>query len=162
LAEMDGVESSENVVIIGASNRPDMIDPAILRPGRLDVKVRIDRPGREAAMAILALNLTPDLPLIAEVPGLASPPRLTFTPHLAFRPDVAAAALLARARGLPAEALNSLQEWAPARGDVRQALRDSQLTTGLTEAAHQAVEAAAAAEWRAEALIARTVEVLFA
>ncbi|MBT7303286.1 MAG: AAA family ATPase, partial [Victivallales bacterium] len=63
LAEMDGVEASENVVIIGASNRQDMIDPAVMRPGRLDVKVKVDRPGREASMAILALHLTPDLPL---------------------------------------------------------------------------------------------------
>lgn len=63
LAEIDGVESLRNVVIIGASNREDMIDPAILRPGRLDVKIRIDRPDAVAALEILARHLTADLPL---------------------------------------------------------------------------------------------------
>ena len=46
LSEIDGVERLENVIVIGASNREDMIDPAILRPGRLDVKIKIERPGR--------------------------------------------------------------------------------------------------------------------
>ena len=46
LSEIDGVETLENVLVIGASNREDMIDPAILRPGRLDVKIKIERPGR--------------------------------------------------------------------------------------------------------------------
>ena len=63
LAEIDGVESLRNVVIIGASNREDMIDPAILRPGRLDVKVRINRPDETGAEEILARHLTADLPL---------------------------------------------------------------------------------------------------
>ena len=63
LAEIDGVESLRNVVIIGASNREDMIDPAILRPGRLDVKIRIDRPDADGALEILAKHLTADLPL---------------------------------------------------------------------------------------------------
>ena len=63
LAEIDGVESLRNVVIIGASNREDMIDPAILRPGRLDVKIRINRPDAAAAEEILARHLTADLPL---------------------------------------------------------------------------------------------------
>ena len=63
LAEIDGVESLRNVVIIGASNREDMIDPAILRPGRLDVKIRIDRPDADGAREILAKHLTADLPL---------------------------------------------------------------------------------------------------
>ena len=44
LAEIDGVEALHNVIVVGASNREDMIDPAILRPGRLDVKIRIERP----------------------------------------------------------------------------------------------------------------------
>ncbi|SPT53356.1 Mycobacterial proteasome ATPase [Actinomyces bovis] len=65
LAEIDGVEEMRNVVVIGASNREDMIDPAILRPGRLDVRVRIDRPDREASGQILARYLTTDLPLAA-------------------------------------------------------------------------------------------------
>ena len=63
LAEIDGVESLRNVVIIGASNREDMIDPAILRPGRRDVKIRINRPDAAAAEEILARHLTADLPL---------------------------------------------------------------------------------------------------
>jgi len=63
LAEIDGVESLRNVVIIGASNREDMIDPAILRPGRLDVKIRINRPDAAAAQEILARHLTANLPL---------------------------------------------------------------------------------------------------
>lgn len=63
LAELDGVESLDNVMVIGASNRIDMIDPAVLRPGRLDIKVRIDRPGPSQAVSILSRYLTADLPL---------------------------------------------------------------------------------------------------
>ena len=63
LAEIDGVERLQNVIVIGASNREDMIDPAILRPGRLDVKIKIQRPDAEAARDILAKYLTTDLPL---------------------------------------------------------------------------------------------------
>jgi proteasome-associated ATPase len=63
LSEIDGVESLENVIVIGASNREDMIDPAILRPGRLDVKIKIERPDAEAARDILSKYLVPDLPL---------------------------------------------------------------------------------------------------
>jgi proteasome-associated ATPase len=63
LAEIDGVESLRDVIVIGASNREDMIDPAILRPGRLDVKIRVDRPDRAAAREILGLSLTAHLPL---------------------------------------------------------------------------------------------------
>ncbi|HEY9367428.1 proteasome ATPase [Streptomyces sp.] len=63
LAEIDGVEGLENVIVIGASNREDMIDPAILRPGRLDVKIKIERPDAEAARDIFAKYLTSSLPL---------------------------------------------------------------------------------------------------
>ncbi|MFF3752676.1 proteasome ATPase [Streptomyces sp. NPDC002018] len=63
LAEIDGVEGLENVIVIGASNREDMIDPAILRPGRLDVKIKIERPDAEAAKDIFAKYLTATLPL---------------------------------------------------------------------------------------------------
>ena len=63
LAEIDGVERLENVIVIGASNREDMIDPAILRPGRLDVKIKIQRPDAEGARDIFTKYLTPDLPL---------------------------------------------------------------------------------------------------
>ena len=69
LSEIDGVESLENVIVIGASNREDMIDPAILRPGRLDVKIKIQRPDAEAARDILSKYLTADLPLHADDVG---------------------------------------------------------------------------------------------
>ncbi|HSR44417.1 MAG TPA: proteasome ATPase [Acidimicrobiia bacterium] len=63
LSELDGVESLKNVIVIGASNREDLIDPAILRPGRLDVKIKINRPDEEAAREIFRIYLTPALPL---------------------------------------------------------------------------------------------------
>ena len=63
LAEIDGVESLKNVIVIGASNREDLIDPAILRPGRLDVKIKIERPDAESARSIFTRYLTSDLPL---------------------------------------------------------------------------------------------------
>jgi proteasome-associated ATPase len=66
LSEIDGVEGLDNVIIIGASNREDMIDPAILRPGRLDVKIKIERPDAEAAREIFSKYLTPTLPLHRE------------------------------------------------------------------------------------------------
>ena len=76
LSEIDGVERLDNVIVIGASNREDMIDPAILRPGRLDVKIKIERPDAEAAREIFSKYLTPDLPLhaddLAEHAGSAS------------------------------------------------------------------------------------------
>ncbi|MYH72965.1 MAG: proteasome ATPase [Acidimicrobiia bacterium] len=67
LAEIDGVEALRNVIVIGASNREDLIDPAILRPGRLDVKIKIQRPDADAAGAIFARYLTADLPIAAEM-----------------------------------------------------------------------------------------------
>jgi len=69
LAEIDGVETLRNVIVIGASNREDLIDPAILRPGRLDVKIKINRPDADAAAQIFGQYLTADLPL-AEVANL--------------------------------------------------------------------------------------------
>ena len=66
LAEIDGVEGLDNVIVIGATNREDMIDPAILRPGRLDVKIKIERPDAEGARDIFSKYLTPDLPLHPE------------------------------------------------------------------------------------------------
>jgi proteasome-associated ATPase len=63
LSELDGLEGLENVVVIGATNREDLIDPAILRPGRLDRKIRIPRPDRQAASEIFSKYLTPDLPI---------------------------------------------------------------------------------------------------
>ncbi|GAA1378953.1 proteasome ATPase [Pseudonocardia kongjuensis] len=66
LAEIDGVEGLENVIVIGASNREDMIDPAILRPGRLDVKIKIERPDAEGAKDIFSKYLTETLPIHAD------------------------------------------------------------------------------------------------
>ncbi|WP_007024710.1 proteasome ATPase [Saccharomonospora iraqiensis] len=66
LSEIDGVEGLENVIVIGASNREDMIDPAILRPGRLDVKIKIERPDAEGAKDIFSKYLTADLPIHAD------------------------------------------------------------------------------------------------
>src|SRR3990172_8856011 len=63
LAEIDGVEGLKNVIVIGASNRQDLIDPAILRPGRLDVKIKIERPDRAAASDIFQKYLTADVPI---------------------------------------------------------------------------------------------------
>jgi len=66
LSEIDGVEGLENVIVIGASNREDMIDPAILRPGRLDVKIKIERPDAEAARDIFSKYILTGLPLSAD------------------------------------------------------------------------------------------------
>src|SRR5688572_2860126 len=66
LAEIDGVETLKNVIVIGASNREDLIDPAILRPGRLDVKIKVERPDESAAASIFSRYLRPDLPLDAD------------------------------------------------------------------------------------------------
>src|SRR3970282_1710006 len=63
LAEIDGVEGLKNVIVIGASNRQDLIDPAILRPGRLDVKIKIERPDKDAAADIFHKYLTADIPI---------------------------------------------------------------------------------------------------
>jgi proteasome-associated ATPase len=69
LAEIDGVESLKNVIVIGASNREDLIDPAILRPGRLDVKIKIERPDEVSARQIFGRYLTADLPIADEETG---------------------------------------------------------------------------------------------
>ncbi|GAB32912.1 proteasome ATPase [Gordonia otitidis] len=66
LSEIDGVEGLENVIVIGASNREDMIDPAILRPGRLDVKIKIERPDAESAIDIFSKYLVEELPVHAD------------------------------------------------------------------------------------------------
>ena len=65
LSELDGVEQLKNVIVIGASNREDLIDPAILRPGRLDVKVKVERPDHEAAKAIFSKYLNDEVPIHA-------------------------------------------------------------------------------------------------
>src|SRR5207342_3736906 len=74
LAEIDGVEDLKNVIVIGATNREDLIDPAILRPGRLDVKIKIERPDKGAAQQIFSRYLTTEIPLAAgeQVPTMIS------------------------------------------------------------------------------------------
>jgi proteasome-associated ATPase len=67
LAEIDGVEGLRDVVVIGASNRQDLLDPAVLRPGRLDIKIKVDRPEAEGAQDIFSIYLTPDLPIAPSV-----------------------------------------------------------------------------------------------
>jgi proteasome-associated ATPase len=69
LSEIDGVEQLKNVIVIGASNREDLIDPAILRPGRLDVKIKIERPDHEAARAIFSKYLTEEVPIAESEPA---------------------------------------------------------------------------------------------
>ncbi len=85
--EMDGIESLRDVVIILASNRPDLIDPAVLRPGRIDRKIKVARPNREAAAEILSVYLTPELPLeaasVAEHQGDLSAARATLVQQVA-------------------------------------------------------------------------------
>ncbi len=76
LAEIDGVEGLRNVIVIGATNREDLIDPAILRPGRLDVKIKIERPNKEAAVQIFSRYLSDEIP-IAE--GESVPEMITAT-----------------------------------------------------------------------------------
>jgi len=66
LSELDGLESLENVIVIGASNRQDLIDPAVLRPGRLDLKIKVERPDKHAAKDIFTKYLVFDLPLHEE------------------------------------------------------------------------------------------------
>ena len=84
-AEMDGIESLQDVVIILATNRPDLIDPAILRPGRIDRKIKVTRPDADAAKDIFRIYLTPELPIAEEallgsesvdVDGKTAPPEL--------------------------------------------------------------------------------------
>jgi proteasome-associated ATPase len=69
LAELDGVEQMSNVIVIGATNREDLIDPAILRPGRLDVKIKVDRPNSTAAAQVFARYVTDDIPLSDDTVG---------------------------------------------------------------------------------------------
>ena len=84
LAEIDGVEGLRNVIVIGATNREDLIDPAILRPGRLDVKIKIERPNAAAAAQIFAQYLTSEIP-IAE--GQLVPSMIEATVDEMYRED---------------------------------------------------------------------------
>jgi proteasome-associated ATPase len=86
LAEIDGVEGLRNVIVIGATNREDLIDPAILRPGRLDVKIKIERPSEVAARQIFARYLTDEIPIAA---GSDVPTMIERTAHEMYRTDEA-------------------------------------------------------------------------
>jgi proteasome-associated ATPase len=82
LAEIDGVEKLKNVIVIGASNRQDLIDPAVLRTGRLDVKVKIPRPNKQGARDIFAKYLTGDLPFAKEELNRHAQDRQAMVSHL--------------------------------------------------------------------------------
>jgi proteasome-associated ATPase len=86
LSEIDGVEGLKNVIVIGATNREDLIDPAILRPGRLDVKIKIERPNAEAAKAIFARYLTNEIPIME---GESIPDMIDATVAEMYRDDEA-------------------------------------------------------------------------
>ncbi len=86
LAEIDGVEGLRNVIVIGATNREDLIDPAILRPGRLDVKIKIERPTAAAAQQIFARYLTDEIPIAA---GAQVPEMIATTVQEMYRADEA-------------------------------------------------------------------------
>ena len=83
LAEIDGVESLQNVIVIGATNREDLIDAAVMRPGRLDLKIRINRPDAAGAAEIFSLYLTEDLPLDAAEVAAAGSVRAALTSMIA-------------------------------------------------------------------------------
>ena len=85
LSELDGVELLKNVIVIGASNREDLIDPAILRPGRLDVKIKIARPDAVAARQIFEIYLDPDLPYDQEALDRADGDRVTLVRKMVGR-----------------------------------------------------------------------------
>ena len=84
LAEIDGVEGLRNVIVIGATNREDLIDPAILRPGRLDVKIKIERPNGAAAAQIFSQYLTTEIPIAA---GQSVPEMIEATVEEMYRED---------------------------------------------------------------------------
>jgi proteasome-associated ATPase len=86
LAEIDGVEGLRNVIVIGATNREDLIDPAILRPGRLDVKIKIERPNAAAAHQIFSQYLTDEIPIDA---GSSVPDMISATVAEMYRDDEA-------------------------------------------------------------------------
>ncbi len=82
LSEIDGVESLRDVIVIGASNRQDLIDPAVLRPGRLDIKIKIPRPDKQSAKDILGKYLHPDLPIAESELTQHGSDRSTYINHL--------------------------------------------------------------------------------
>lgn len=95
-AEMDGIESLQDVVIILATNRPDLIDPAILRPGRIDRKIKVTRPGAEAAKDIFRIYFTPELPIASEVTPHPETETAGETPPEVIPPEKAVEDLIAQ------------------------------------------------------------------
>ncbi|PJF36752.1 MAG: hypothetical protein CUN49_03855 [Candidatus Thermofonsia Clade 1 bacterium] len=165
LAEMDGVEGSENVIIIGASNRSDMIDPAILRPGRLDVKIKINRPTQEAALQIMALYLTPNLPLSdADLPQAPQ----SYGRNVTFKAATARHCIELFGAALPEEKREALLKAVPEKHDIRKALDPHEPQGAALRALAQAdpeVQALLAElayrEQLAEALIVETLKILY-
>ena len=95
-AEMDGIESLQDVVIILATNRPDLIDPAILRPGRIDRKIKVTRPDADAAKDIFRIYFTPELPIAAEVTPDSETETADETPPEVIPPEKAVEDLIAQ------------------------------------------------------------------
>ena len=95
-AEMDGIESLQDVVIILATNRPDLIDPAILRPGRIDRKIKVTRPDAEAAKDIFRIYFTPELPIASEVTPDSETETAGETPPEVIPPEKAVEDLIAQ------------------------------------------------------------------
>ena len=160
LAEMDGVESSENVIVVGASNRHEMIDPAVLRPGRLDAKVKIDRPEREACMMIMALYLTPDLALLPD--GLERMAEQS-AQAVAFKNSVARCTARLLGRSLSAEDLDRLVRFVPDGCDFRKAVAQNPdfLKNNGNRRIAELIEHAAGRERLAETMIREIVSLLF-
>jgi proteasome-associated ATPase len=158
LAEMDGVEASENVIIIGASNRHDMIDPAIMRPGRLDVKIDIYRPGKSAAMEIMAVYLTPDLPLQDDGQETLT----DAVPAVAFKRHVVERTLRSMEPSITPGELSSLVAALPKGCDLRRARGQQEFAGRITgDHLRRAVDTGAQMEWLAERSISATVDLLF-
>ena len=95
-AEMDGIESLQDVVIILATNRPDLIDPAILRPGRIDRKIKVTRPDADAAKDIFRIYFTPELPIASEVTPDSETETVGETPPEVIPPEKAVEDLIAQ------------------------------------------------------------------
>ena len=95
-AEMDGIESLQDVVIILATNRPDLIDPAILRPGRIDRKIKVTRPDAKAAKDIFRIYFTPELPIASEVTPDPETETADATPPEVIPPEKAVEDLIAQ------------------------------------------------------------------
>ena len=170
LAEMDGIDSSDDVLIIGATNRVDMIDPAIMRPGRLDEKIEIPTPDEKAAREILSMYLTPDLPLnAAGLPAGARPlgPNGSATaavgpppPQVRFRPRVMEASVRALGRQMSQE-VEPLVKAIRARVDVRDLLVDYGHPALKSEGARRLMTELAKGASIADALIRSTVAMLY-